>query len=64
MKSPCYKCPHRHIGCHAICDKYKEFEASREEIRKARWNGSKFVEYTCAHYDRMWHNKHIRNRGR
>lgn len=27
MKSTCYKCADRYVGCHSECEKYKEFTA-------------------------------------
>ena len=33
MKNPCFKCQDRHQGCHAECDRYKEWNADRERIR-------------------------------
>lgn len=35
-KSPCKDCPDRHVGCHAHCAKYAEFDQECEKIRKAR----------------------------
>lgn len=31
MKSPCYKCPDRHLRCHSKCEKYQEFKSKNEE---------------------------------
>lgn len=36
MTPPCYKCPHRHEGCHAECEDYKRYGAERERIRRER----------------------------
>lgn len=35
MKTPCKKCPDRHIGCHAECDSYKDWAAQRSKVLKA-----------------------------
>lgn len=31
---PCYNCPHRYVGCHDACSKYREFKEMREEQKK------------------------------
>lgn len=36
MKSPCKECEDRILGCHADCERYKEFQKDREQIRKNR----------------------------
>ena len=34
-KSPCFECPDRVVGCHSLCDKYKEYQqANSEYVRK------------------------------
>lgn len=48
--SPCKDCPDRHVGCHGECERYQEFNRSREayreehrkelETRNAVWSGS------------------------
>lgn len=35
MSTPCFNCPNRSAGCHAVCDDYKAYEAKRKEIRIA-----------------------------
>lgn len=39
-EAPCKKCPHRTIGCHAECERYKawveEREAEKEELRRKK----------------------------
>lgn len=34
MKSPCYKCEERHIGCHGKCEKYAAFKADLEKQKQ------------------------------
>ena len=36
MRSPCYKCPDREIGCHGRCEKYIAFADWSESQRKER----------------------------
>lgn len=33
LKVPCKNCPFRHTGCHATCEKYKEFQEKNEALR-------------------------------
>ena len=34
MNAPCYGCDFRQNGCHADCEKYKEFRQAVEDFRK------------------------------
>lgn len=34
MKIPCHECGEREIGCHGKCERYKEYCAWREKVRK------------------------------
>lgn len=36
MKSPCYGCLNRKVGCHASCDPYLEFHNKNKEESKRR----------------------------
>lgn len=36
MKVPCKDCHERHMGCHAECSIYKEFQAECEKVRSLR----------------------------
>lgn len=36
MKSPCYGCLNRKVGCHAICDTYIEFDKKNKAESKRR----------------------------
>ncbi len=36
MKSECYGCTERHLGCHATCESYKKFRETMDEINEAR----------------------------
>lgn len=36
MNAPCKDCPIRAIGCHANCDKYKDFRTEQDKVRAAR----------------------------
>lgn len=33
---PCYRCPDREVGCHAICDEYQDFLEQNESEKKQR----------------------------
>lgn len=38
MKSPCFKCENRHLGCHITCNTYKSFKGkinTEKEIIRA-----------------------------
>ena len=34
--APCKGCPDRHVGCHSVCDRYKEFKEQNDAERKKR----------------------------
>jgi len=34
IKVPCQGCGEREIGCHAWCQRYKEYREQREQIRR------------------------------
>lgn len=36
MVAPCKDCAKRELGCHSRCDKYKEYEEERRQIRERR----------------------------
>ena len=36
VKSPCYKCEDREVGCHGKCEKYQEYAGITEEHRATR----------------------------
>lgn len=36
MKTPCYKCTEREVGCHSKCDRYIEFREKLDKENKAR----------------------------
>ena len=36
MKSVCYQCPDRAVGCHGTCKKYLEAKAAHEQARAAK----------------------------
>jgi hypothetical protein len=36
LKVPCKNCPFRHTGCHATCEKYKEFQEKNEALREIK----------------------------
>ena len=37
----CFKCDHRHIGCHAECEEYIQEKAQREHDREEMFRGMK-----------------------
>ena len=43
-KSPCYKCELRKIGCHAKCDKYKDWISLMKEISKNASKSRYFID--------------------
>ena len=36
MQAPCKDCTDRQLGCHSVCEKYKEYAKHNEERRKLR----------------------------
>ena len=36
MKVPCHNCEDRHVGCHAECERYKEYAAECHKRREKR----------------------------
>lgn len=50
MKSEnsCYNCQDRCVGCHANCEKYKQFKMEREELNKRKRNY--YAERTRGYY--------------
>lgn len=32
LKCDCKNCTERYVGCHAVCEKYKEFQKRNEEL--------------------------------
>ena len=36
MQSPCYNCQDRHLGCFGKCDRYKAFQAYRQQVNAER----------------------------
>lgn len=41
MDNCCFGCVEREIGCHATCEKYKEFTDKLRQISKARYDLSR-----------------------
>lgn len=44
MKQPCYQCPDRCMGCHGRCERYKEYKAEMEIVKRKRQEESAFVD--------------------
>ena len=45
MKSPCYNCPDRELGCHASCNKYNDWRLKYTAAAQAIKN------YQCRPYN-------------
>ena len=45
MQPPCYKCPDRHIKCHAECEKYKEYTKHQQEIKDNEFKNKLYYRY-------------------
>ena len=45
IKSPCYLCEDRKVGCHGKCEAYLKFKAKRDEINRKRYEQSDFQTY-------------------
>lgn len=35
--APCKDCPDRHAGCHAVCDRYKQWQIEHAAEKDARY---------------------------
>ena len=44
-KVPCKDCVNRKVGCHVVCEQYKQFEKENAEVRKKRLKASILREY-------------------
>lgn len=44
-KVPCKDCQDRKVGCHSVCEKYKEFEKENAKVRDMRLKASILREY-------------------
>lgn len=36
MKVPCMDCDKRHLGCHSVCEQYKQFVKEKDAINEKR----------------------------
>lgn len=36
MKVPCMDCDKRHLGCHSVCEQYKQFVEEKNAINEKR----------------------------
>lgn len=36
LNAPCKDCPNRCIGCHSVCDRYKDFRATCDAVSAAK----------------------------
>ena len=36
MKAPCHGCQNRKVGCHAACERYREYDLERQRIREEK----------------------------
>lgn len=36
VKTPCYECKDRKVGCHSICEKYKKYKIDLAEENKKK----------------------------
>lgn len=51
MKSPCYECEDRVLGCHSSCEKYADFRKIWDNISKNRAVSTK------EHYDKIYYDQ-------
>ena len=61
MKAPCYQCPDRHIGCHAECEAFQEYDRQNKERQKQN-----LIDSAADRARRAFRNKHLHDlhRGR
>lgn len=50
MKSPCYECNKRKLGCHGKCEAYKEMKDELEVIRQKKIRERDFNSYVFYRY--------------
>lgn len=43
LKSPCYKCEDRKIGCHGFCEKYKEYRKKYDDLNEKEKKSKMFT---------------------
>lgn len=53
VKSVCYKCPSRTVGCHIYCTDYLEEQKKRVEIREMKMRDEDFYAYQKKHKTRI-----------
>jgi len=34
LKSPCFKCKERFVGCHSKCERYKKYRSEYDKLNK------------------------------
>ena len=63
MKSPCLNCKARHLNCHSVCDKYKEYHAKNEERLELKKKSFE-KENPTKDYKLTMYQKYLKNKGR
>lgn len=67
IKSPCYKCEQRYVGCHSYCEAYKNYRKENAQIRSviksAKARNADITYYVVKAVKRMQKKKEIMNRG-
>jgi hypothetical protein len=43
--SPCYKCSDRSVGCHSVCERYKQYRKEVDKIRE-QYRHDRNLDYT------------------
>jgi len=61
-KAPCKDCEDRFIGCHSVCDIYKEFQYKQEKEYGERLKRLDIMNYTYTKKEAVdkWRKHHLR----
>lgn len=66
LDSPCHNCSDRVAGCHATCEKYKEFQRELQEMKDKERGEKDFIGYAVQSNlrkrDKYLKRKHSRKR--
>ena len=48
IKSPCYNCEARDIGCHSRCDRYREYKDNVKTMRRRQAEDVDYIGFSKA----------------
>lgn len=57
VRSPCYGCEDRKVGCHSLCDRYKAYRGVQDSYREKSQDRKRkridYLEYTDSRFYRL-----------